>query len=378
MRVAIITESYAPDVNGVANSVRRIAENLVLRGHFPLVIAPAPKRRLRRLIGADPYPVVRLPSIPLPGYGNVRLALPSRLIKPALEAHQPDVVHLASPFVLGAWGGEAAAELGLPTVAVYQTDVPGYAGAYGVGFARQAAWRWVQRVHARADVTLAPSSESAEQLRGHGVRNVSRWGRGVDTRLFHPLRRNDSLRRELAPGGELIVGYVGRLAKEKCVELLRDVARMTGTRLVIVGDGPTRAKVARALPGAIFLGTQRGLDLARLYASLDVFVHTGPHETFCQTVQEAQASGVAVVAPARGGPMDLVLPGTGILVRPGDASAIADAVATLARDPVLRQRLGAAARATVANRTWPALVDELIGHYRELSPAQPSTLELVA
>lgn len=378
MRVAIITESYAPDVNGVANSVRRIAENLVVRGHSPLVIAPQPKRRLRRLIAAEPYPVLRLPSLPMPGYGNVRLGLPNRLIKQALREHKPDLVHLASPFVLGAWGGEAAAELGLPIVAVFQTDIPGYAGAYGVGFAHEAAWRWVERIHARAALTLAPSSTSAGQLQAHGVPNVSRWGRGVDTRLFHPLRRNDKLRGELAPGGEVLVGYVGRLAKEKRVELLHDVAGLPGTRLVIVGDGPTRAKVARALPGAAFLGAQRGLDLARLYASLDVFVHTGPHETFCQTVQEAQASGIAVVAPACGGPADLITSGVnGILVPPNDPAAIAEAVTGLAADAQLRRRLGTAARSAVSNRTWPALVDQLITHYQSVTEPL-STLELVA
>src|SRR5688572_22978174 len=127
MRVAIITESFAPDVNGVANSVVRIAEHLVARGHSPLVIAPEPA--MRRYASAEPFPVLRLPSLPMPGYRNVRLALPSKQIKAALREYNPDVVHLASPFVLGAWGGKAASELGIPIVAVYQTDVPGYAAA---------------------------------------------------------------------------------------------------------------------------------------------------------------------------------------------------------------------------------------------------------
>lgn len=323
MRVAIITESYAPDVNGVANSVVRVCDHLVARGHQPLVIAPQPGRATRRLAVAASYPVLRLPSLPLPGYPNVRLALPSRQIRQVLRQHRPDVVHLASPFVLGAWGSTIASELNLPIVAVYQTDVPGYAGVYGVGLGERIAWHWISRLHGRARLTLAPSSATASQLERHGIPGIARWARGVDTALFHPRRRSAKLRKELAPNGEVIVGYIGRLAKEKCVDQLRDAARLPGVRVVVVGDGPMRRKVARALPTAAFLGACGGRDLARVYASLDVFVHTGPHETFCQTVQEAMSSGVPVVAPAAGGPLDLIEPGvTGFLYPPGDTEAL--------------------------------------------------------
>jgi phosphatidylinositol alpha 1,6-mannosyltransferase len=365
MRVAIITESYAPDVNGVANSVVRISEHLVANGHLPMVIAPRPRRRLLHRASTPSYPVHRLPSLPFPGYRNVRLAAPSKRITAALVEHRPDVVHLASPFVLGAWGARAADALGLPIVAVYQTDVPGYAEAYGVRPVQEAAWRWIGDIHGRAARTLAPSSVTAAQLAAHGVPRVERWGRGVDTNLFHPGRRSDELRAALAPDGEVIVGYVGRLAHEKRVHLLREAMGLPGVKVVVVGDGPTRRAVQRALPQAVFLGPKSGPELARIYASLDVFVHTGPHETFCQTIQEAHASGVPVVAPASGGPVDLVDPGiTGTLVPPDDAAAVAAAVAELAADTGRRARMGLAARVAVANRTWSALGDELIGHYR--------------
>jgi phosphatidylinositol alpha 1,6-mannosyltransferase len=187
----------------------------------------------------------------------------------------------------------------------------------------------------------------------------------VDTVRFHPAKRSDALRRVLAPRGQLLVGYVGRLAVEKRVDLLAPLCRRPGVRVVVVGAGPTRSHLERALPGAAFLGERHGEQLARIYASLDVFVHTGPHETFGQTVQEALASGVPVVAPASGGPLDLVTPGrTGELVPPGDARAIADAVAALAGDRERRRRYAAAARDSVAARTWAAVGDELIDHYR--------------
>ncbi|MFH8341683.1 glycosyltransferase family 4 protein [Streptomyces sp. AM6-12] len=378
MRVVIVTESFPPDVNGVAHCALQTARHLADRGHQPLVVAPAPSPLFSASLeqgGAPtgtrpdtdaPCPVVRIPSLPLPGYPQVRVALPSRRLAAALVTHRPDVVHLASPFVLGARGMAAAARLGLPAVAVYQTDLAGYARTY-MGAGEAAAWRRIRSVHGAADRTLAPSSAALGDLETHGVPRVRLWPRGVDTVRFRPDRRDEELRRELAPDGELIVGYVGRLAPEKHVELLAGVCALDGVRLVVVGDGPSHAHLAEALPGAAFLGRRTGDDLARIFASLDVFAHTGPFETFCQTVQEAMASGVPVVAPAVGGPLDLVDHGrTGLLVPPRDAEAVRDAVRSLAGDPERRAAFGAAARALVEDRTWAAVGDRLIGHYEDV------------
>ncbi|MEU0587170.1 glycosyltransferase family 1 protein [Streptomyces sp. NPDC006132] len=362
MRVVIVTESFPPDVNGVAHCALQTARHLVERGHAPVVVAPAPAPGNKPDASA-PCPVVHVPSLPLPGYPQVRVALPSRRLAAALIEHRADVVHLASPFVLGVRGMAAAARLGVPAVAVYQTDLAGYARTY-MGAGEAAAWRRIRSVHGAADLTLAPSSAALNDLESHGVPRVRLWPRGVDTERFRPDRRDGALRRELAPNGELIVGYVGRLAPEKQVELLAGVCGLEGVRVVVVGDGPSRPGLEQALPGAVFLGRRTGDDLARVFASFDVFAHTGPFETFCQTVQEAMASGLPVVAPAAGGPLDLVAHGhTGLLVPPRDASAVRDAVRALAADPGLRAAFGAAGRATVEGRTWAAVGDQLIGHY---------------
>ncbi|MEU7357089.1 MULTISPECIES: glycosyltransferase family 4 protein [Streptomyces] len=365
MRVVIVTESFPPDVNGVAHCALQTARHLVDRGHLPLVVAPAPAPGS----GPDtdaPCPVVRIPSLPLPGYPQVRVALPSRRLAAALVAHRPDVVHLASPFVLGVRGMAAAARLGIPSVAVYQTDLAGYARTY-MGAGEAAAWRRIRSVHGAADRTLAPSSAAQSDLEEHGIPRVRLWPRGVDTARFRPQHRSEALRRELAPNGELIVGYVGRLAPEKHVELLSGVCGLAGVRVVVVGDGPSQAHLTEALPGAVFLGRRTGDELARIFASLDLFVHTGPFETFCQTVQEAMASGVPVVAPAAGGPLDLVDHGrTGLLVPPRDAAAVQEAVRALAADPARRAAYGATARATVEGRTWAAVGDQLIAHYDDV------------
>ncbi|MEV6631652.1 glycosyltransferase family 1 protein [Actinoplanes sp. NPDC051470] len=363
MRVALVTESFLPLVNGVANSVVRTAEHLLRRGHQPIVIAPQPTDR--RVPFDLPYPVYRISSVPMPGYPEIRLGLPTPTMTAAMRAHRTDVVHLASPFVLGAWGATAARSLGLPTVAVYQTDIAAYSRLYHHGMTERAAWSWIRKVHNKAGRNLVPSTESAAALTAHGVERVHLWRRGVDSVRFHPERRTEGLRRRLAPHGELIVGFIGRLAMEKQVELLAGVSRLPGVRLVVVGDGPAAGDLHKALPEATFLGLKHGDELADLYASLDIFVHTGPYETFGQAIQEAMASGVPVVAPAAGGPLDLVRHGvTGLLAPPFVEQGFTDAVTVLAGDPGRRAAYGAAGRAAIEGRSWSAVGDELIGHYR--------------
>ncbi|WP_327208888.1 glycosyltransferase family 1 protein [[Kitasatospora] papulosa] len=367
MRVVIVTESFPPDVNGVAHRTLQTARHLAARGHRPLVIAPAGATAPTGSASTDdPCPVVRVPSLPLPGYPQVRVALPGRRLAAALTRHRAELVHLAGPFVLGVRGMVVAARLGLPAVAVHQTDLAGYARTY-LGTGEGAAWRRMRAVHSAADLTLAPSTAAQRDLTDHGVPRVRLWPRGVDTARFRPGLRDEALRRALAPGGEKIIGYAGRLAPEKHVELLAGACSLPGVRVVVVGDGPSEAPLRAALPGAVFLGRRTGDELARFFASLDVFVHTGPYETFCQTVQEAMASGVPVVAPAAGGPLDLVAHGrTGLLVPPHDVGAVRDAVAALVADTPRSRAFGRTARAAVEGRTWEAVGDQLLGHYDEV------------
>jgi phosphatidylinositol alpha 1,6-mannosyltransferase len=304
----------------------------------------------------------------MPGYPSFRLGLPSRKLTEAVIGHGTDLVHLASPFFLGARGSAVAQRLRLPHVAIYQTDVPAYAGAYKLrGLGEAAAWRWLRRIHNAADRTLAPSSAAAMALHAHGIERIWLWRRGVDTVRFDPRHRSAAVRRALVPGNEILVGYVGRLAVEKRVDLLAPIAKQPGVRLVIIGGGPAEPMLRKALPGAIFLGSRQGSQLARLYASLDIFVHGGPYETFGQTIQEAAASGIPVVAPAAGGPVDLVVDGvTGYLVPPHSAQALDDAVAKLVASEEMRRSFGAAARSMVLTRSWSAVGDQLISHYNEV------------
>jgi len=366
MRVAIITESFLPRVNGVTNSVCRVVDELGARGHDVMVVAPAP--------GPSEYaglPVETVPSVSLPGYTDFPVGLATRRrIEAALRRFRPDVVHLASPTVLGAVGVRAAERLGIPSVAVFQTDLAGFARGYRLwrAIGDDVVWAWLRRIHEHADRTLAPSSATIQQLAARGFPRLARWGRGVDLDRFHPRHRDDELRRRLAPRGEVLVGYVGRLAAEKQVRRLIALRSMPGIRLVVIGSGPSEAGLRRSLPEAAFLGFRTGEDLSRAYASMDIFVHTGPDETFCQTVQEALASGVPVVAPASGGPLDLIDPGgTGYVVGLDDDRHLRRAVALLVTNPAARVRMARAARASVLERSWSAVVDDLLGHYAEVA-----------
>jgi phosphatidylinositol alpha 1,6-mannosyltransferase len=278
--------------------------------------------------------------------------------------------------VLGAAAARACDRLEIPSVAVYQTDLAGFARRYRVGWAGSAVWSWLRRVHGRVDLTLAPSTLAAWELRRHGIGPVAVWARGVDGQQFNPSHRSALLRHRLAPEGQALVGYVGRLAREKQVHLLGHLRDLPGCRLVVVGDGPERAALERKLPGAAFLGFCRGVALSQAVASLDVFVHTGVDETFCQSIQEALASGVPVVAPASGGPLDLVRHGeNGWLYPAAKPELLSGAVETLVDSAPLRQNMGHRATKSVQGRSWAALVDQLLGHYSSVAGWTPAGRE---
>lgn len=370
MKIALIAESFLPSINGVTHSLLRVLDHLAAAGHEAMVLAPQPAwadvdaRSLRSYAGA---PVVWLPALGLPGYRTFRVApVGVARLRSELVAFAPDVVHLGSPFVLGWDAVRATNQLRLPCVAVYQTDVPSYAARYGVAGVEALLWRRVHDIHTRATSTLAPSTAACRQLRAHGIPRVRQWARGVDARRFTPDRRDPRLRAELGDDGRVPVVYVGRMAAEKQLEDLVRLDRLDAVRLIMVGDGPVRPRLERQLPRARFLGWREGDDLARIVASCDIAVHPGAQETFGQSVHEAMAAGLAVVAVAAGGMLSLIDPGrTGLLYPDGDLDALVDQVALLTADPLLRSSLGAAARADVTDHSWSTIGDQLIGHYRD-------------
>jgi phosphatidylinositol alpha 1,6-mannosyltransferase len=343
MRVALVTESFLPQVNGVTNTVCRILEHLAAQGHEALLVAPGP--------GPESYagfPVVAVPGVGLPGYREFKLGLPTRRVERILRGFRPDLVHLASPFALGAAGARAARRIGV-----------GFRGTDAM------IWSWIRHIHRQAEVTLVPSRASYEQLRAQGIPRLALWARGVDADRFNPAHRDEQLRAWLLGEREVLVGYVGRLAGDKRVHLLAHLADLPRVRIVAVGDGPAATSLRALIPSAALPGFLSGQALSAAYASFDVFVHTGADDTFGQCVQEAMASGVPVVAPAVGGPLDLVRPGhTGLLFEPEDTGDLRRQVSTLVTNPGLRAAYGVNARETVLARSWASVCEELLGHYR--------------
>jgi phosphatidylinositol alpha 1,6-mannosyltransferase len=281
-------------------------------------------------------------------------------------------------------GGEAIAwadRQGIPSVAIYQTDVAGYMKRYGLDFAAPIIDAITANIHRLATLNLAPTATGKEYLETLGVTSVEVWGRGVDLELFHPSRRASvpvaTLRQQWAPRNETVIGYVGRLAPEKQVGRLIELCGIPNTRVVIVGDGPDRQELEDRFHGhsVTFTGQLSGEDLANAYAAMDVFVHAGTEETFGQTIQEAHASGLPVVAPSIGGQRHLIRPGIdGYLVDHARWGAFREAVENLVGNEVLRRGMSHEAYRAVADKSWEKNNRALLGHYESVLSSRVSEL----
>jgi len=373
MRVAVVTESFLPHVNGVTNSVLRILEYFAKNNHQALVIAPESAGTPNEFMG---HQVRTTTALPLHNFLPVGMpmGLPQKRLEYLIDGFAPDVIHLASPFALGNYVAKFAKRKGIPTLSVYQTDLGGFAKQYGFGGAEKSLQKVLYRIHTQTDRTLAPSTSSCLDLHLAGVPEVYLWRRGVNGNLFNPSKKNQQLRDSWRGGNKdkLIIGFVGRLAQEKRVSDLQAIANNPNLQLVIVGDGPHRKKLEKQLPNALFLGFKSGEELAEIYASFDLFIHPGPRETFCQAVQEALASGTPCVVPKTGGPADLVSHGrTGYVIDTSNYIELNNVIDRhVSRED--RKQMRIAARDSVAPRTWDFINNELINHYQELIQASAS------
>ena len=366
MRVLIATESFLPRSNGVTNSVLRSAHYIREAGHDVVILAPG-----KGPDSVGDIKVERVPAISFNSVAQVDFALMRvKQIASRISAFGPDVIHLASPFLLGDQVRKASHILEIPTVAIYQTDVTGFAAYYGLSAMSSLAERRVKKIHCNVDINLVPSTHSGRYLESLGAKNISVWGRGVDLRQFNPSHRSNELRKSWGADQEtIVIGFAGRLAPEKKVEnlrALRDVAQLIGRKIqvVIIGDGPSRERLEKILPLARFTGHIHGAELGIAMASLDLLISTGENETFCQVIQEGFASGLPVIAPAIGGPVDLVIPGlNGFLYQPGSLQSLRVNVLKLVSEATKMAALGRNGQQLVQGRTWSALSDELMGHY---------------
>jgi len=372
VRIAYFTESLLPHVDGVSRTLARLFQSLLHRGIDFRVYSPfVPDASVEWHDRVRAMPYVRFP--PYPDY---RVSYPPRGLGREVGGWRPDLVHVVSPTPTAVWAQRWARRRAIPAVASFHTHFVSYLRYYGVPRLEPLGWRMLRRFYARCERVYAPTRRIIGELEANGIRGLELWSRGIDAARFGPERRDPALRASVgANDNHPMVLMVSRLVKEKDLldlvpmyAMLR--ARGVRFRLVLVGDGPLRAELEAALPDAHFAGHAAGDVLARWYASADVFVFPSTTETFGNVVAEAQASGVPPVVVDRGGPPELIEPGTtGWIARPNDPADLAGRVEHLLRDPDSRRRMGEAAARASRARDWEAINGRLLESYREVVAA---------
>ena len=364
MRIALVTETFPPEINGVAMTLGRMVAGLRERGHHVQLLRPGQRRGEQPAQGAG-FEERLLRGLPIPGYGGLRFGLPAaRPLTRLWRAWRPDVVHVATEGPLGWSATSAARRLGLPLCSDFHTNFDHYSRHYGLAWLDRAVSVYLRRFHNRGVATFVPSRELAARLSGEGYHGVEVISRGVDCELFSPARRSVSLRSSWGLAvGTLAVLSVGRLAPEKNLPLLLQAfdaiaEQRPDARLILVGDGPMRQRLQRERPDVVFAGLRRGEDLAAHYASGDVFLFPSQTETYGNVTLEAMASGLPVVAYDYAAAGELIRPGQNGLLAPfGDARELIRQGVRLGRDPQLAAELGQVARQTAQLQDWHRIHD---------------------
>ena len=368
MRIAIFSEVYWPMVSGVGVTLRRLADSLLDRGHAVRVYSAS----YALPSSGDRPEVCRSPSRPFFLYPDVQWAFPRhRALVDDAARFRPDIVHLATEFAMGYAGTRVARQLGLPIVASAHTDYEQYASRYRVDWAVRAGWRYLRWFYGQAEFVLCPTRIYEQHLQSRGVRHTGIWSRGVDTSAFHPEFRSNAFRAALgARQGDPVVTYIGRMAREKNLELLLEGwttirGRYPSAQLVLVGQGPLESEIAeRGLPGVHLTGLLTGRDLAEAYASADLFAFPSVTETFGNVLLEAMASGLPSVVAAAGGMLEFARHGRNSwLVEPNSVEALAEGMLRLLDDAELRRTISDGALATARSRRWDLVDDRLLEDY---------------
>ncbi len=384
LRVAVVTETYPPEINGVAMTTGRMVDGLVAAGHRVDLIRPRQAHEggaIQLPDGAEGVEEMLSRGIPLPHYANLQLGLPARkVLLRRWSTQRPDVVQVVTEGPLGWSALTAARKLRLPVISEFHTNFHRYSGHYGVGWLKRPIAAYLRKFHNRADLTLVPTRALCGELAEQGIARVDVVSRGVDTTLFDPARRSASLRRSwgLAPD-DLAVVYVGRIAPEKNLALLEKAfeairAHQPRARLILVGSGPAQQALQARQPAAVFCGSRTGAFLAEHYASGDLFLFPSLTETYGNVVAEALASGLPVVAYRDAAAQELIEHRVqGWLAEPGDEAAFIAGAVALADAPELRARQRLAARERVASLAWQAIVERLVTLQRQVILSSPVT-----
>lgn len=372
LHVAVVTETFPPEINGVAMTLGHMVAGLRARGHRVSLTRP---RQPADSDGtsADSQNLNLVRGLPIPGYPGLRFGLPAHaLFRRQWRADRPDVIQVVTEGPLGASAVSAARALGIPVVTEFHTNFHAYSRHYGFGWLEHLVSMHLQRLHNRGKLTLVPSHQLGVDLMRGGYNNIRVVARGVDTALFNPGRRSQELRGSWGvASGDLVAAYVGRIAPEKNLDLVTSsfaaIKRyLPGAKLLVVGDGPARRHLERQHPGNIYAGMRHGEDLAAHYASADLFLFPSLTETYGNVTLEAMASGLPVVAYRMAAAAELIQHGhNGMLAAPGDSAAFVRSALDLVSRPGLRSKIAAAAAKSVEVFDWERIHDRLEATLRD-------------
>jgi glycosyltransferase involved in cell wall biosynthesis len=366
LRIACVTETYPPEINGVASTMARFVEGLHRRNHDVQLIRP--RQAASQAAEQQPgFHEVLMRGLPIPKYPNLRMGVPSkRALVRLWSTHRPDVVHIATEGPLGWSALQAALHLKLPVCSDFRTNFHAYSKHYGVGWLHRPITAYLRKFHNRTQCTMVPTEALRRDLETAGFRHVSVVKRGVDTERFDPAFRSEELRRSWGvEPGDLVVGYVGRLAAEKNLGTLSDafeaIRRFDArAKLVVIGEGPLRGELQARWPDAVFAGQQVGASLSAHYASLDLFLFPSLTETFGNVTPEAMASGLPVVAFDYAAASQIIQHGrSGVLVTMGDGNAFVREAVGIASHAAHRAAMRLAAREAALRLGW----DEVIARF---------------
>lgn len=369
MRIAIFTDTFAPDVNGVARTLKRFTDYLEANGYEYRVFAPISTNESRFTSH-----IHRFASLPFFLYPECRLALPNMLqVKAELQRFKPDLIHVATPFNIGLCGLHYAKKLNIPIVGSYHTDFDQYLKYYDLQFFSKFLWKYMHWFHKPLRQIFVPSHETMEQLKRKGFSNIRIWGRGVDCNLFHPNYSVQEVREQYQINEKYILSYVGRLAPEKDIETLLNISLQlpeiirSQIHWLIVGDGPSKEEMVKSAPeNMTFAGYLNGENLAKVYASSDLFIFPSSTETFGNVVLEALATGTPVIAANSGGVKNIVNQGiTGTLCEPKHVEQFQTAIISLLENDTLRLKMSEDARKYALSQSWDQIFEGLLKDYEE-------------
>ncbi|WP_010677512.1 glycosyltransferase family 4 protein [Bacillus timonensis] len=367
MKIAIFTDTYYPEVNGVARTLKRFTD--YLKEHEIEVKVFAPMSDSNEYVSSN---IHRFKSLSFFLYPDCRLAFPNMLqIRAELEKFSPDIIHVATPFNIGFCGSYYAKKLNIPLVGSYHTDFDYYLQFYDLQFLSNPLWSYMKWFHRPFQKLFVPSLVTKNQLEDKGFTNIEIWTHGVDCELFNPYYNKAVVRQKYHISKTFTLTYVGRLAPEKNVDILVEIAKALPMewseqiQWVIVGDGPSRSKMEDAAPSnMIFTGFLKGTELAEVYAASDIFVFPSSSETFGNVVLEAMASGTPVIGVNGGGVRNIVQEGiTGYLCEPGNSKEVMDTILHLLENDGVRNRMGMEGRKYALTQKWDVIFENLLYSY---------------